>query len=1023
MREMVKNHFAALYPQFEQEKRKVTEINKGEALVLVDNHLFNEFNKRRAGVSGWNSENRFDKNVDVTGTLFLPLSNKNSYGYVNLNRDFEAQTDGVITLVADLTITACHDGARLYIASSEFENVIEFCTKDGCFCCVADKLYKTDIKAEDGHHTFKAEIDLDSKTALCSIDGIVAGRYNLGQFCDASKVYISTTEGFGELEIMPHHLYIHKNFAVDEIFPTAVYPYDWEPSEAYPVFSKADRYRTYALKFDKNTSARKNHKTLYGKVVYENFFYMPESEDVCNIHIGDALTVKVTGSVISCKELSHSFKHNVWQCLHVEADADKGEAVIFINGKKRATVGIDVKDFSYVSFDFEKNSQDGYLLIDDVKVYNIYDYEDYCPQPVPVKSKDYNVVMSVCSLWHEGTHFGWDAVSPYDECTPLMGYYDEGIPESADWETKMMVEHGINAMQYCWYATNPGEADEPIKRPGLDWQQHYGYFYGKYSDMLKFCFMWENAGYRNGIKYTLEDFKNKLWDYWVEWYFRDDRYFTIDNKPFLHIYRIELFLSTFGSVEECKKVLDFMREDIKKYGYDGMIIVANESNVDRSAERVKRLNDMGFDGICNYAWGKPSYNPDFLKRANDGILENIDKTNSDMFLVPTVATGRNIMGWFDTRSPLADKNQHIEVLEYYKGIIANQKNYNHGLIYMSTWNEYGEGHWLAPNGFNGFDYNDAWRKLLTDAPASHKDITPTASQMARICHLYNDARTPVRTWLQCLPDVSKLETEVVYGADMSLDNWSFDDCTYEKNADGGFSIVSKGVDAKCVLMQDINIAATDFDYLHIRMKSSTFENLEVYYTYPSEEAYDFAPNPKHMSAIVYRVGEYVDYYLDSNEIPDRANVAIRNIRIDPSNVKNVHSDITCVEFIRRVPDEKSYEIEVDGARLFVPFYCKDIEDGEYYVAANPRHGVFSATNIYHLWNRFDGTLYIKTSTDTEFNFKEGSDTVLVNGKEMKLKKPFYTFDKVPVLPLKFVLENAGLKYEITDGVLKIKVRQ
>ena len=145
MRKMVKKHFANLYPQFEQENQKVTEINKDEALVLVDNHLFNEFNRRRAGVSGWNSENRFAKRVDTTGTLFLPLSNKDSYGYVNLNRDFEKQTDGVVTLVSDLNIGAAANGVRLYLASSKFENVVEFFSKDGFFWCKTDKKINKDL--------------------------------------------------------------------------------------------------------------------------------------------------------------------------------------------------------------------------------------------------------------------------------------------------------------------------------------------------------------------------------------------------------------------------------------------------------------------------------------------------------------------------------------------------------------------------------------------------------------------------------------------------------------------------------------------------------------------------------------------------------------------------------------------------------------------------------------------------------------------------------------------------------------
>ena len=85
-------------------------------------------------------------------------------------------------------------------------------------------------------------------------------------------------------------------------------------------------------------------------------------------------------------------------------------------------------------------------------------------------------------------------------------------------------------------------------------------------------------------------------------------------------------------------------------------------------------------------------------------------------------------------------------------------------------------------------------------------------------------------------------------------------------------------------------------------------------------------------------------------------------------------------------------------------------------------GIFASTNIHHEWDRFGGELYLKMPNETEFRFRVGSDTALVNGKEEKLKKPFYLFDHMPVLPLRFVFDNGGISYEIKDNTIFSKVR-
>ncbi len=84
----------------------------------------------------------------------------------------------------------------------------------------------------------------------------------------------------------------------------------------------------------------------------------------------------------------------------------------------------------------------------------------YVLEPRPAKTK-YLVGAHYFPGWKEGTHFvpwpgetqawGWYKIEPYLNRTPLLGYYDEGSPEVADWEIKWALEHGISYFVYCWY--------------------------------------------------------------------------------------------------------------------------------------------------------------------------------------------------------------------------------------------------------------------------------------------------------------------------------------------------------------------------------------------------------------------------------------------------------------------------------------------------------------------------------------------------------------------------------------------
>ena len=456
-----------------------------------------------------------------------------------------------------------------------------------------------------------------------------------------------------------------------------------------------------------------------------------------------------------------------------------------------------------------------------------------------------------------------------------------------------------------------------------------------------------------------------------------------------------------------------MREDIKKLGYDDLILLVNCSTAHKDSE-AKHLEDMGFDGLCNYTMGKASYIPEFINDSVAKYVNTFERVGSNMFVVPTVGTGWNIIGWEDTRSPLSTPEQYAQSISYGVQLAKKQKNCPN-IMYFSTWNEYGEGHWLAPAGVTGFGYSDAMRSVLCEE-TEIKHVIPSESQMARIAHLHNDYRTPIRSWHMEHPDPAKLDTETVFCADMSLDAWDFEDAKVSKDPDGAIVMDGCGIDPKCIYKADINVNAEDVDYVHLLMRTDCYDIIQLFFS--TTDRPDFWATG-YMIEVPKLKGEFYDIYIETNHVDWKG--IIKNIRIDPSGMPAL-AKILKVEFLKVKPVDYDFGFIVDGKKLDIPFHYKKIENGEYYTAANPRCGIFAATNIHHEWDRFEGKLYLKTSTGTEFLFTVGSDTALVDGKEQKLDLAFSLHDHMPVIPLTFIFDRSGLTYSIKDNTIHLKVR-
>ena len=309
-------------------------------------------------------------------------------------------------------------------------------------------------------------------------------------------------------------------------------------------------------------------------------------------------------------------------------------------------------------------------------------------------------------------------------------------------------------------------------------------------------------------------------------------------------------------------------------------------------------------------------------------------------------------------------------------------------------------------------------------------------QKARIAYLYPAVEVPIRAWLlesdgEEKPTVEEIPTTVVAKIDFNnVDDqtiFSFGRTDSHTFADGKVIIVAESEETKgdSIMRTDKfkGIDTSKVDALHIRMKATATSNINIYPTFDYDAAHTAA---KSMKAKYTTPGEWQDIYIDLRESPFWQG-ELSNLRLNLFNGAYGTYECDTIELMTYGDNSNAetdvYGIYVDGVKLDISKgYIKD-DGSEVYLAALPIQGFYSCVNIYHEWHRFDGEgkLYVKAGNgdnSKEIVFTVGSKTALVNGVEKTLAKEFYLYDAIPVLPIKFLYDNLGIKYtyDTTYGI-------
>ena len=331
-----------------------------------------------------------------------------------------------------------------------------------------------------------------------------------------------------------------------------------------------------------------------------------------------------------------------------------------------------------------------------------------------------------------------------------LGFYDLRMPEIREEQAKLAKEAGIEG--FCYWHYWFGKGKRLLERP-------FNEVLASGKPDFPFCIGWANETWSNkswnakskSIKdatlmeqtYVESEFDDHFYEVLLA--FKDKRYITVDGKPLF------LIFSPYAMPDQ-KKFIDRWRELAKENGLPGIHFVGITNNIsmreigsynsgkaripsfDEAALHYNYLLDRGFDAINSRGQLRAemlagSRFNSILKKVLEKLFHydilskfKMSKINEHLFVkedawenvYPTILpnwdrsprSGKKAIIYTDS-TPGVFKKQVEKALD-----LVKDKQDEHKIIFLKSWNEWGEGNFMEPDMQYGHGYLDALKEAI-----------------------------------------------------------------------------------------------------------------------------------------------------------------------------------------------------------------------------------------------------------------------------------------------------------------------
>lgn len=326
-----------------------------------------------------------------------------------------------------------------------------------------------------------------------------------------------------------------------------------------------------------------------------------------------------------------------------------------------------------------------------------------------------------------------------------LGFYDLRIPEIREEQAKMARECGVEGFCYWhyWFGNGKKVLDMPFNEVLKSGSPDFPFCLGwaNHSWTTK---TWEKGKSFSTEKVIFEQLYLGDNDYEAHFYdvlpaFKDKRYMTVDGKPIFVIFEPD-------DIPDSKHFIEFWNELATKNGLKGIYFIGRcdalpimdrtkYKEIDKLTKpRYEALLKEGYSGInsitLKYAEFKSS---GFIKKGIHSCLRKkfggfiLDKYKYDDIMAHFITPEDYMENVYPQLIPRRDRSPRAgrKAMIYYnstpKGFeiaaenaiqCVEKRDFEHRLIFLNAWNEWGEGAYMEPDLKFGHGYLEALKSVL-----------------------------------------------------------------------------------------------------------------------------------------------------------------------------------------------------------------------------------------------------------------------------------------------------------------------
>lgn len=317
-------------------------------------------------------------------------------------------------------------------------------------------------------------------------------------------------------------------------------------------------------------------------------------------------------------------------------------------------------------------------------------------------------------------------------------YYDLSDVENIKWQVELANRYGIYGfgIYHYWFSSNQKLLEKPgeLILNNKDINIHY-------------CFLWDNSTWKRtwsnvkfGNDWGTENVNNDLnnqsngvlaeliygdeadWKLHFEYllkFFEDDRYIKIDNKPVFGIFNQD------NGTETLNKMVLFWDELARKRGFSGVYILGKKNH-----HRITITDNLYDYEPLKHGWLYDSFVGKVYQKIRTNMYKKIgivDKYDYDKIwnrIIKSAEAAKEeklFYGAFVSYDDTPRRGKKGKVVlgstpgkfqNYMCKLIEISKKHEKEFIFLTAWNEWGEGAYLEPDKKNRFAYLEALKSAI-----------------------------------------------------------------------------------------------------------------------------------------------------------------------------------------------------------------------------------------------------------------------------------------------------------------------